>query len=133
MFFCAGFFHCFLILNQTEIGCENQCKELHASVAGVSKHSFFDTARELLERRGKTKSPDSEAPKENKFKPPKPEEKQNTKFYTDFAFDFTSKKWINAHETYDHAKLTRDTNAKIKYSNREKIRNDVKKARTEIP
>ena len=101
MFFCAGFFHCFLIVNQTEIGCEKRCSEHHANIAGISQHSFFDTAQELFEKREKSKQSD-EKEDINKI----PIESGIKRFYTDFYFNFTSKQWMNSHESYNHSNIT---------------------------
>ena len=107
MFFCAGFFHCFLIVNQTENGCKQKCGGLNARIPGPTDYIHFDYAREFLEKRRKSK-------REEKAKLPKSErnleiqlpgdQKQN-RLYTDFFFNFTSKQWINAQETYNHSDI----------------------------
>ena len=101
MFFCAGFFHCFLIVNQTEIGCKKRCSEHHANIAGISQHSFFDTAQELFKKREKSKQSDDKKDI-NKI----PSDSGRTRFYTDFYFNFTSKRWMNSHESYNHSNIT---------------------------
>ena len=106
MFFCAGFLHCFLIVNQTEIGCEKQCKEFNAYIAGVSEHSFFDAARKLLERREKSNRSKTQKQTHDNGRPTGPKEYIEKRLYTDLFYNFTSKIWMNAHETYDHDNIT---------------------------
>ena len=102
MFFCAGFFHCFLIVNQTENGCKQKCDGLNAGIPGPGDYKHFDSAREFLVKREKAKLEKSETNQEIQL----PGDKKQTRLYTDAFFDFTSKKWINGHETYDHSDIS---------------------------
>ena len=77
MFFCAGFFHCFLIVNQTDIGCTKQCAELNAEIARPSDHLNYDSARTFLEKRVRAKL--SKPGQEIKI----PGDKDYTRLYTD--------------------------------------------------
>ena len=92
MFFCAGFIHCFLIVNQTENDCMQKCDSHNARIPGPGDYKHFDSAREFLEKRDKTKL--TETNQEIQL----PGNKKQTRLYTDVFFNFTSKKWINAHE-----------------------------------
>ena len=56
MFFCAGFFHCFLIISQTDLGCRKQCSDLNAGIAGIADHARIEKALDLLQKREKTKN-----------------------------------------------------------------------------
>ena len=56
MFFCAGFFHCFLIVSQTDLGCRKQCSDLNAGIAGIADHARIEKALDLLQKREKTKN-----------------------------------------------------------------------------
>ena len=99
MFFCAGFFHCFFIVNQTENGCEKQCGELNANIAGPSDHLNYDSAREFLEKRERAKLQNPG----QKIK--LPGDKEHTRFYTDLCFNFTAKRWNDAFGTYNHSDI----------------------------
>ena len=61
MFFCAGFFHCFLIVSQTDHGCRKQCSDLNAGIAGLSDHARIEKALDLLQKREKTKNSKNES------------------------------------------------------------------------
>ena len=102
MFFCAGFFHCFLILNKTENGCKQKCDGLNARIPGPGDYKHFDSAREFLEKRKRAKLTKSERNQEIQL----PGDKKQTRLYTHVFFDFTSKKWINGHEMYDHSDIS---------------------------
>ena len=102
MFFCAGFFHCFLIVNQTENGCKQKCGGLNARIPGPTDYIHFDYAREFLEKREKAKLPKSERNLEIQL----PGDQKQNRLYTDFFFNFTSKQWINAQETYNHSDIS---------------------------
>ena len=98
MFFCAGFFHCFLIVNQTEDGCKQQCAGLNAGIPGPTDFLHFDSAREFLEKRERAKLSGPDSRQEIQL----PGDKKSTRLYTNFFFDFTSKKWMDSSETYNH-------------------------------
>ena len=129
MFFCAGFFNCFLIVNQTKIGCKKQCKDLHADIPGISEHSFFDTARELLEQRQHSGRPDAQHEKDTATTVNKDLIKsKSTRIYTDLVFNFTSKKWSNAREAYTYDNITwalRPTTYPVKFGSIDFIGFDV--------
>ena len=88
MFFCAGFFHCFFIVNQTEHGCEKQCGDLNANIAGPSDHLNYDSARKFLEKRERLPNPGQEIKL--------PGDKKHTRLYTGLFFNFTAKRWNDA-------------------------------------
>ena len=94
MFFCAGFFHCFFIVNQTEHGCEKQCGDLNANIAGPSDHLNYDSARKFLEKRERLPNPGQEIKL--------PGDKKHTRLYTGLFFNFTAKRWNDAFRTYNH-------------------------------
>ena len=77
MFFCAGFFHCFFIVNQTDIGCTKQCADLNAEIARPPDHLNYDSARKFLEKRVRAKL--SKPGQEIKI----PGDKDHTRLYTD--------------------------------------------------
>ena len=89
MFFCAGFFHCFFIVNQTEHGCEKQCGDVNAKIAGLSDHLIYDSARILLEQRVNAT-----------------DIKEYSRLYTGLFFNFTSRKWIDDFVPYNHSDMT---------------------------
>ena len=100
MFFCAGFFHCFFIVNQTERGCEKQCDDLNANIAGLSDHLIYDSARKFLEKRviATLPNPGKEIKREGV--------KKYTRLYTGLFFNFTSRKWIDDFGTYSLSDIT---------------------------
>lgn len=102
MFFCAGFFHCFLIVNQTENGCKQKCDGLNARIPGPNDYIHFDSAREFLEKREKSKLLKSERNQEIQL----PGDQKQNRLYTDFFFNFTSKQWVNGQETYKHSDIS---------------------------
>ena len=100
MFFCAGFFHCFFIINQTEHGCEKQCGDVNAKIAGLSDHLIYDSARILLEKRV-----NATVPKPGEvFK--RHDIKEYSRLYTGLFFNFTSRKWIDDFVAYNQSDMT---------------------------
>ena len=103
MFFCAGFFHCFFIVNQTERGCEEQCGDLNSKIAGFSDHLIYDSARKFLEIREKATLP---KPEEGMDRDRRLGVKEYTRLYTGLFFNFTSSKWIDDFVMYNHSDIT---------------------------
>ena len=113
MFFCAGFFHCFFIVNQTEHGCEKQCGDLNANIAGLSDHLIYDSAQKFLEKREEAELlkpgqgtkllgyKEQGSTDQNRMVPD-----IYTRLYTGIFFNFTSRKWIDDHEMYNHSDIT---------------------------
>ena len=113
MFFCAGFFHCFFIVNQTEHGCEKQCDDLNSNIAGLSDHLIYDSAQKFLEKRAEAEllkpgqgmkllgDREQGSSDQNRMVPD-----IYTSLYTGIFFNFTSRKWIDDYEMYNHSDIT---------------------------